>query len=753
MGIWLAAKIVTYVSTQMKLEKCEKFIWTDSQISYYWFQKHPKNVFVSNRLKEVLRSNSTCLFIPGILNPADLGTRGISFEELKSSHIWWKGPHFLKQKRENWPKSPEVGNVFNSTITTITAINEATTWQNTESKREIEIDPNLTFSRLKSVVAEQLQLKQANDITATDLKEAEEKLIQQEQKLLIKPKDMKEFKLSKNEDGLFCLNCRFDHAELINSKPVFLPKNSPLTKIIIQDVHEKLHHSGIPHTLSKIREKFWIPSGRNTVKEVLGKCKDCKYWKGKSFALPQMPNLPSTRVNVSKPFQNVGLDYCGPFKVKGDKEKVWICLFTCFTTRLIHLEPVTSMNSEDFLAAFRRFTARRGVPCYILSDNAKQFKTAATALDELWSKSIKDEHTVQYCNENAIVWDYITERAPWKGGLYERMVGLVKNALKQTIGRRFINFVEFWTFLCEVEATINSRPLTYVHSKEAFVIRPIDFISPQIKLTLPTVTVDNEKDDETFLPSDSCGGERLVEHYRKTSIYLEKFWNLWSKEYLNFLRERNDMEHKNRRGAIKRHPIVNESVLVFEPDQPRGLWKTAKVKELIYSNDNEIRSVKIEYSDGFVTRRAINHLYPFEESFENLEPATGHDQNTKTMNSISRISLEEISSSESSESETDKETLRKEMKETRKAESILRKELKVVKKLIKQMVDEYNKVIMTELESGLSENDKDGICNKLLQLNTKILEAVQTRKALLSELAEVRKENQVIRKALNQNNK
>uniref|UniRef100_A0A914YQH3 Reverse transcriptase domain-containing protein n=1 Tax=Panagrolaimus superbus TaxID=310955 RepID=A0A914YQH3_9BILA len=83
MGIWLAGKLIIYVSKQLKLENCERFIWTDSQISYYWFQKYPKDVFVTNRLKEVLQSNATCYFIPGDLNPADLGTRGITFDELE----------------------------------------------------------------------------------------------------------------------------------------------------------------------------------------------------------------------------------------------------------------------------------------------------------------------------------------------------------------------------------------------------------------------------------------------------------------------------------------------------------------------------------------------------------------------------------------------------------------------------------------------------------------------------------------------
>uniref|UniRef100_A0A914YX01 Integrase catalytic domain-containing protein n=1 Tax=Panagrolaimus superbus TaxID=310955 RepID=A0A914YX01_9BILA len=650
----------------------------------------------------------------------------------------------------------------------------------------------MSFTKFKYIVAEKIQQKQSQDITIADLKTAEEFLIIQEQQLLIQPKDIKQFKLIKDENGIYRNYCRFDHAELINPHPIFLPKKSPLIKIIIQHFHEKLHHAGIPHTLSKIRETFWIPTGRNIVKQVLGKCKSCKYWKGKSFDLPHMPQLPSTRVNNSKPFQNVGIDYGGPFKIKGNQGKVWISLFTCFTTRMIHLEPVTSMDSENFLSAFRRFVARRGVPNYILSDNAKQFKTAATALDQIFELSIKDANLIQYCNDNSIVWDYITERAPWKGGLYERMIGLVKNALKQTIGRKFLNLVDFWTFLCEVESTINSRPLTYVHANEPFVIRPADFVSPGIQINLPTVTVDNESEDPMYLPSTAHGGERLVERYKKTLEHLDKFWNLWNKDYLNFLRERNDNEHKTRRGSIKRQPQINEMVLVYEPDVARGLWKVAKIKELIISNDNEVRSAKIEYKDGFETRRAVNHLYPIEESSVDLESETDLNQkinlhilveknenqvvsniflqprqyshslsslsssslqsSTMTQKSSSNISLELEDISSRSLSDTESEKLHKEIQKTRKAETILRKNIKNMKDILREIIDtspiEYRELIQ-ELESRVGKGEKAGdIAIKLQQFNEKIINTIKARDEAFEELKDVRSEGTQARQQL-----
>uniref|UniRef100_A0AC34FHU9 Integrase catalytic domain-containing protein n=1 Tax=Panagrolaimus sp. ES5 TaxID=591445 RepID=A0AC34FHU9_9BILA len=566
-----------------------------------------------------MEAKAECLFVPGKLNPADLGTRGISLDELKSSS-WLTGPDFLRKDRKEWPKTPEFGADLTQTIFALVDIGKevtSTTLQINIVDRAYEIDTALSWNELKLQVAK--NLKDSDDLVSIDMRMAEEALIRQEQEICIKPNDVKEFKLKKDENGLYRTHCRFDHADMINAHPIFIPKTSSIAKMIVMDAHDELQHAGVPHTLVKVRETYWIPAGRATVKRCLSKCSACKIWKSKSFELPIMPQLPGSRVKRSKPFENVGVDYCGPFKIKSKNEKAWVILFTCFTTRLIHLEVVETMTAEDFLLSFRNFVGRCGKPKYVLSDNAKQFKTAAKALEEIWKKVVHDSRSLDYFLQNSITWDFITERAPWKGGLYERMVALVKNAMKLSIGKKVLTVHNFRTFLIEAEATVNSRPLTYVHSKEPFVIRPADFIYPAVNLQLPSIANDDIANDPTYIPTAATGGEKLVELYQKNLHCLNKFWQIWSKDYLNLLRERNVMAHKNTRGAIKRKPIVGEIVLVFEPDQPRNHWKIAKIQDVIESSDGEVRTCEIQYMDGFITRRAPNHLYPIEEGATTLD--------------------------------------------------------------------------------------------------------------------------------------
>ncbi|VDN06670.1 unnamed protein product, partial [Onchocerca ochengi] len=97
------------------------------------------------------------------------------------------------------------------------------------------------------------------------------------------------------------------------------------------------------------------------VKSVLNKCMTCRRWRAKPFKLPGMPNVPETRTIRTRTFENVGLDYLGPLTIKGESGliKRWIALFTCFTTRAVHLELVDDLTAESFVHVFRRFSARR----------------------------------------------------------------------------------------------------------------------------------------------------------------------------------------------------------------------------------------------------------------------------------------------------------------------------------------------------------------------------------------------------------
>ena len=174
--------------------------------------------------------------------------------------------------------------------------------------------------------------------------------------------------------------------------------------------------------------------------------------------------------------------------------KVWVCLFTCLQIRAIHLEVVESMTTESFLLCVRRFIGRRGKPTLVISDNASQFKLGNIVMDKVWNSVTKDNEFQSYIATQGILWKWITEYSPWKGGFYERLVGIVKRSLKKALGKSILVREQMSTLIVEIEAIVNSRPLMYIdddlNSGES--LTPANFLLNGYKTGVPDGSADYE---------------------------------------------------------------------------------------------------------------------------------------------------------------------------------------------------------------------------------------------------------------------
>uniref|UniRef100_A0A914YPU2 Integrase catalytic domain-containing protein n=1 Tax=Panagrolaimus superbus TaxID=310955 RepID=A0A914YPU2_9BILA len=252
-----------------------------------------------------------------------------------------------------------------------------------------------------------------------------------------------------------------------------------------------------------------------------------------------MADLPEERLRPSKPFQFIGLDMIGPLNVKThEKVKTWICIFTCLTTRAVHLEYVMNLSAPTFVQCLIRCFSRRGLPDQIISDNASQFVLASKA------------YIAAYPVEK-LTWRFNVPLAPWQGGIFERLVAIVKNAFRRSIGRRCLGLEEFRTFICQVENTLNCRPITAVNNDidSHNVLRPIDFLIPEF--TDPSISIEDDRSDPEYLPPNVSSKVKLVKHWEKTLQHLHALWDFWTTDYLTLLRERMQSHHKGRRNQMK----------------------------------------------------------------------------------------------------------------------------------------------------------------------------------------------------------
>ena len=250
-----------------------------------------------------------------------------------------------------------------------------------------------------------------------------------------------------------------------NKHSFLLHNNDAFTRLLIAQTHSDTFHGGVHSKLGTIRLQYWIVKGRIAVKSFVKNCVRCRIF-SKRGCTQLMGNLPSERTTSSKPFEVAGVDYAGPIKVRLAKvrgsitQKGYIAIFVCFFTHAIHIEVVEDYSSASFIAAFHRFTSRRGHVMHLHSDHGTTFVGAESALRQMlqgsvdWSKRLQNKLT-----EIGTQWHFNPPGVPHFGGLWESAVKSMKFHIYRLIGEQALTFIELSTLLCRIEAILNSRPL------------------------------------------------------------------------------------------------------------------------------------------------------------------------------------------------------------------------------------------------------------------------------------------------------
>ncbi|XP_055522766.1 uncharacterized protein LOC129716948 [Wyeomyia smithii] len=391
-------------------------------------------------------------------------------------------------------------------------------------------------------------------------------------------------------NGLLLVGGRLRNARIAASRmhPIILA----LTTMLVTYYHQKLLHAGPQLVLASIRERYWPLSARSMVRKVIHRCMQCYRAKPKSHE-QLMGDLPTERVTPAPPFQRVGVDYCGPFQTrypyqKGKPIKCFIAVFVCLVVKAIHLEVVADLTTQSFFDALKRFVSRRGRPEIIMCDNATNSVGARRELDKL-RMLFNNQNFARTVSQEAamdnIQYKFIPPKTPNFGDLWEAAVKAMKGHLKRTLGNAVITYEEMCTLTAQIEACLNSRPLTPLSSdpNDLEILTPGHFLVHRPLTAIPEPSLEDLKDTR-------------LSRWQRVQNYLQHIWRRWSTQYLSELNSRT-------KWTMQRNNLfVGAMVLRREDNIPPLKWRMGRVIDAHTGQDGNIRVMKVRTKDGIYVR-------------------------------------------------------------------------------------------------------------------------------------------------------
>ena len=597
----------------LKIDKIA--FWSDSvtSLKYILSESGRFQTFVANRV-DYIRSNSSPTdwnHVPGILNPADMLSRGISVPKFLRSQLWLSGPAFLRDPNEEWPQqnfSIEIpqddGEVVRKSLFTSSKsdavellLNSTETW--TKVKYKVAI-------LLKFVSYLKNKKQTVSCVDVSDLQVAENSIwhyVQQRDfadiiTKLKKKKPLTKDRLSRlnpfiDKDGLMRVGGRLKNSNLSESSkhPLILPRSCAIVDSLFRHLHSRTGHLGKESLIAQVRKKYYVIGLSSLSYKITKNCLICR----KILAQPseqRMADLPTDRLQPDlPPFTNTGTDCFGPILVTRGrgrtKEKRYGILFTCVASRAIHIEVLDTLDTDSFINSLIRFTSIRGSVRRIRCDNGTNFVSGRKEI-ALGVKQWNKAHIDSWCKSHDIDWRFNVPLSPHWGGLWEREVRTCKKTLSSMLSelenKKTLNDESLRTLLCEVMNIMNNRPITQVTCD-------IDDKEPLTPNHLLRPTTEKYFPPGIFSPCDLYSKRR----WRQVQYLVDEFWTRWQKEYVPLLMSRQKWT------LDRRSHKVGDLVLVVDQLLPRNMWCLGRIVSVRHDSEGRVRSATVvvsKYRDG-----------------------------------------------------------------------------------------------------------------------------------------------------------
>ena len=620
-GALLLAQLLHHCQAIFDLPTEDVFAWTDSTIVLNWLVGNPRRfkTFVGSRVSLIsdLVAPSRWSHVEGSNNPADCASRGLLPSELLSHGLWWNGPSWLRMGIHCWPKtatlmsndpSDEVNEICSRAavvrtepvfpldrFSNFTRLKRVTAWMlrfvsncQARQKKLVRMSGPLTVRELNKAVTYWVSLSQFAHFAA-------EIVAVKSPASLPKSSTLLSLNPFLDEVGLLRVGGRQQNSKLTYDRQhlIILHGKHPVSKLLVHTEHLRLLHAGPLLVAASLGRHFYIMGGRKTVRSITRSCIICRR-KSLRPQPPLMGQLPAERVTPDMVFDRVGVDYAGPIYVKYGSVrkptlvKAYVCVFVSLSVKAVHLELVSDLTTEAFVACLRRFIARRGKPSLIWSDHGSNFVGASRHLKELiefLQQQQSQEVISNFCSAQNIVWKFIPGRAPHFGGLWEAAVKSFKKHLSCVVGEVKLTFEELTTVLAQIESCLNSRPLTALPCVEdggVGALTPGHFLIGRPLEALPD-------------PAVSYQPLTLLKRWHLCQALVRHFWKRWSTEYLAGLQRMNKW-----RTPAPSKISVGDIVVIRADETIPGQWPLAKVLQTHPGKDGVVRVVTIKTGRGNV---------------------------------------------------------------------------------------------------------------------------------------------------------
>ena len=431
---------------------------------------------------------------------------------------------------------------------------------------------------------------EGSQATTTIIKAAQQDVFKKELQCLAKGEQIqKQSPLRKlspfvDEDGLLRVGGRTSSADISfdEKHPLIIPK-SHISTLLVRHYHEQVAHQGRHFTEGAVRSAgLWLIGGKRLVSSVIHKCVMCKRLRGK-LEEQKMSDLPSDRLSVEPPFTHVGLDVFGPWTVTSRRtrgghaeNKRWAVIFTCLSTRAVHIEVIETMTTSSFINSLRRFTAIRGPIKTLRSDRGTNFIGACKELN----LNTDDPELKTYLQDNKCTWTFNPPHSSHMGGVWERMIGIARrilDALLLKVNTSYLTHEVLATLMAEVTAIMNSRPLVPISS------------DPEAPAVLTPSMLLTQKMDTLSAPAGDFDVDDLSnKHWKRVQALADAFWRRWRSEYLTTLQPRKKWHSE------KRDLQVGDVVLLKDSQVRRTEWPTGLVVKTMPSQDDRVRKVEVK---------------------------------------------------------------------------------------------------------------------------------------------------------------